>query len=410
MRIGYFDCFSGASGDMILGALVSAGVSVDALRSELGKLGMGGYELEVREVRRHGFLATKVDVKAVVVSGHRHLRQITEMIDGSGLSERVKQRAKLVFCRLAGAEAKVHGTTVEQVHFHEVGAVDAIVDVVGAMIGVEQLGLERLVCSPIPVGSGTVVCEHGVLPVPAPATLELLRDVPVAGCDEEGELTTPTGAAVLSTLADEFGPLPAMQVERWGFGAGSREGRRRPNLLRLIIGRVAEKEDEADGGTGYEADEVVVLEANLDDATGEQIGHAVTALLAAGALDVFTVPIIMKKNRPGVLLSVLASPDKQRTCEDALFAHTTTFGVRRHVCSRRKLRRTLEVVGTRYGPVHMKVGRGAGSVISASPEYEDCAEAARKHGVGLSEVMNEARAAWQAARGREDRDGPDAVR
>ena len=390
MRIGYFDCFSGGSGDMILGAMLSAGLSEERLRAGLAKLSLDGSELGIRQVQKQGLAAIKVDVKLTSAHGHRHLRHIVEIIDNSGLSDAVKQRAKRIFTRLGEAEAKVHGLAVEQVHFHEVGAVDAIVDVVGAAIGVEQLGLERVRCSPLCVGSGTVTCEHGVLPVPAPATAELLSGVPLAECDEAGELLTPTGAVILTTLAEGFGPIPAMQIERCGYGAGSREGQKRPNVLRLFVGEAAE--------TGDLTDEVVVLEANLDDATGEQIGHAFAALLGAGALDVFTTPIMMKKNRPGVLLSVLATPEQQAACEEILFAETTTLGVRRHVCSRRKLARDVATVETRFGAIRMKLGRRGDVVTLASPEYEDCASAARKNGVSLREVMDEAAHVWRATR------------
>jgi len=390
--IGYFDCFSGAAGDMILGALVAAGLSPDTLRAELAKLNLDGYELTVRDVQEHGFAAKKVDVSQAGKTSHRHLPDILKLIDASSLSDRIKDRARRIFRRLAEAEAKVHGTSVDEIHFHEVGAIDAIVDIVGASIGVEQLGLDRIVCSPIPVGSGTVTCEHGVLPVPAPATAELLTGVPLADCDEPGELTTPTGAAILTVLADAFGPLPAMKIERCGFGAGSRQGRTRPNLLRLIVGQ--EVRDDS------QADQVVVLEVNLDDATGEQIGHAFGELFAAGALDVFTTPIAMKKNRPGVLLSVLTTPENQRACEDVIFAETTTFGIRSYACNRRKLARAVETVQTRFGEIRVKVGLSGGRAVNAAPEYDDCAEAARRHGVPLGEVVLEARHAWRDRRER----------
>ncbi len=390
--IGYFDCFCGASGDMILGALVAAGVSPDTLRAELAKLGLDRYELTVRDVQVHGFAAKKVDVLHGDGKTHRHLPDILKLIDTSSLSDRVKDNARRVFERLAQAEAKVHGTSVDKIHFHEVGAIDAIVDIVGASIGMEQLELDSIVCSPIPVGSGTVTCEHGILPVPAPATAELLTGVPLADCDEPGELTTPTGAAVLTVLANTFGPIPPMRIERWGFGSGTREGKKRPNLLRLIVGN--EVCDDS------QADQVVVLEVNLDDATGEQIGHAFGALFAAGALDVFTTPIMMKKNRPGVLLSVLTTQDNQRACEEILFAETTTLGIRSHRCDRRKLARAVETVSTRFGEIRIKVGLSGGRAISAAPEYDDCAKAAQEHGVPLGEIVLEARHAWRDHRER----------
>jgi uncharacterized protein (TIGR00299 family) protein len=387
MSIAYFDCFSGASGDMILGALVSAGLSADLLRTELAKLPIDGYRLAIDPVRKQSFAATQVRVEADQPQTHRHLHHIKAIIEKADkLPATVRHGAMRVFTRLAEAEAKVHGTSIEKVHFHEVGAVDAIVDVVGAMIGVHHLGLDHIVCSPIPTGHGSVQCEHGLLPVPAPATAELLVGVPIAACDEPGELTTPTGAAILTGIAQSYGPPPAMTLSRIGLGAGTRDGKTRPNFLRLLIGESA---------SSAEHDEVVVLEANLDDVTGEQIGSASEALFAAGALDVFTIPAQMKKNRPGLLLTVLAEPHAAFACEEAIFTHTTTFGVRRHACTRRKLARSIETVQTRFGPIRIKVGRRQGRVLIASPEYEDCQRVAASAKLPLREVMFEAQAAWR---------------
>ena len=393
MNIGYFDCFSGASGDMILGALVACGLDPDDLRSDLALLPVSGYTIEAREVRKQGFAAVKVEVTVGEEQPHRHLHHITDIIDGSSLPEPVRHQSKAIFTRLAEAEAAVHGTSIEKIHFHEVGAVDAIVDVVGAVCGVHRLGLSRITCSPIPTGSGTVTCQHGVMPVPAPATAELLKGVPLAECDESGELTTPTGAAILTTLSDSFGPLPAMRIRQTGYGAGTRDGRSRPNVLRLLIGEAAETTDEQD--------EVVVLEANLDDATGEQVGAAYDALFAAGALDVFTTPIAMKKNRPGVMLSVIVGWKDAAACETVLFDHTTTFGVRRHVCGRTKLSRESVAVETEFGTVRVKIGHRAGRVVRISPEFDDCLAAARQRDVPVREVMFAAERAWRASRGDE---------
>ena len=389
MRIAYFDCFSGAAGDMILGALVAAGLDPDALRQDLAKLRLDGYELLIRTCRKQGIAAIQVDVKITADQKHRHLSDITGIIDAADLSESVRRRSRQVFTCLAEAEAKVHGTSVEKVHFHEVGAVDAIVDVVGAVIGIDRLGIDRIVCSPIATGSGTVRCEHGVLPVPAPATAELLVGVPLADCDEVGELTTPTGAAILTTLADAYGPLPAMRISRTGYGAGHRNGRNRPNVLRLILGQDVEPADVRD--------QVVLLEANLDDATGEQIGYASQRLFEAGALDVFTTPIAMKKNRPGVLLSVLVLPEKEADCRRIIFAETSTFGLRRRVCVRHKLDRRTETVATRWGDIRIKLGMQDGTVIKIAPEYDDCAAAARRHGAPLRDVMDAALRGWRIA-------------
>lgn len=373
---------------MILGALLAAGLDADQLRADLAGLNLKGYKLEIRQIQKQGFAAVKVDVNVIEDQGHRHLHHITDIIDAADLSHGVKERAKQVFTRLAEAEAKVHGTTIEKIHFHEVGGVDAIVDIVGAAIGIERLGLDRIICSPIPTGSGTVTCEHGIMPVPAPATAELLVGVPLADCEEVGELTTPTGAAILTTLASGYGSLPPIRIERTGYGAGSRDNRRRPNVLRLILGQAVESSDSYD--------EVVLLEANLDDATGEQIGYACERLFEVGALDVFTTPILMKKNRPGVLLSVLVPIEKEIECERVIFAETTTFGLRRHLCTRRKLERQSEAVETPYGSISVKMGLQNGAVIKAAPEYDDCAGAAREHGVSLREVMDATLRAWTA--------------
>lgn len=390
MKIAYFDCFSGAAGDMILGAMIDAGLDPAALRNDLARLPISGYEIEIQQVKKQGIAATKLNVHAPEEKAHRHLHHITKIIDSAELPARVKERSIRIFTRLAEAEAKVHGSTIEKVHFHEVGAIDAIVDIVGAAIGMERLGIDRLVCSPIPTGNGTVTCQHGVMPVPAPATAELLVGVPLAACDEMGELTTPTGAAILTTLAEGFGPIPPMRISSVGYSAGTRDGKRRPNVLRLIMGDSAE--------SASDHDEIVVLETNLDDCTGEQIGHAVRCLFEAGALDVFTTPISMKKNRPGVMLSVLAPVEKETACEAVLFAETTTFGVRRSAWTRSKLERRSETVETPYGPIRMKIGLKKNEVVRASPEYDDCAAAAVARGVALECVMIAAQEAWRAGR------------
>jgi uncharacterized protein (TIGR00299 family) protein len=367
-------------------------VAPDTLRAELAKLNLPGYELDIRQISKQGFNATRVEVKRSGRPGHRSLHDIEAIIDDSALSEPVRTRARSVFRRLAQAEAKVHGSKIEKVHFHEVGAVDAIVDVAGAAIGVDALGLQEIACSPIPTGNGTVRCEHGVLPIPAPATAELLTGIPLAECAEVGELTTPTGAAILTSLTSQFGPIPAMTVECCGYGAGSRDGSERPNLLRLFVGE--------GHGDATETDSVVVLETNLDDATGEQIGHAFEALFAAGALDAFVTPVAMKKNRPGILLSAIVPLERQSACEEVFFAETGTFGIRGRVCTRRKLARSTETVSTPFGDIRIKLGRLSGRVVVAAPEYEDCAAAARTHDTSLCDVMSVARTAWQTRQGR----------
>ncbi len=389
MRIAYFDCFSGAAGDMILSALLDAGLPLETLQSAVRALKLAEVSLHPQRVKRHGLSATRLEVRVdpAAPKKHRHLSHIVRIIDETGLPARVADRAKAIFGRLAAAEARVHDTTVEKVHFHEVGAADAIVDIVGACVGLDHLGVERLMCSPIPTGSGTVRCEHGVMPVPAPATAELLRGVPLAACDEPGELTTPTGAAILTALSSGYGTLPNMSLRAIGVGTGSREGTTRPNLLRVLIGDSTTAEN-------AESDTVLVLEAHVDDCTGQVLGHACQLLLARGALDAYIVPIQMKKGRPGHLLTLLCRPEDAPALEQIVFAETSTFGVRRHECARTKLDRGHVQVETRYGPIRVKVGRRGDTVLQAWPESDDCAAAAQARGVALRTVQQAALAEW----------------
>lgn len=391
MRCGYFDCFSGAAGDMILASMVDAGCPVEVFAELPQRLKLGGVKLSAERVHRHGLAAVhvRVEVSADGSSGHRHLHQILRILDEAELSPAVRERAACIFRRLAEAEAAVHGVAVEKVHFHEVGAADAIVDIVGACAGIERLGLERVRCSPLPTGHGAVDTEHGVMPVPAPATVRLLEGVPLAACEEPGELTTPTGAAILTTIAEGFGPLPAMRLVGCGTGAGTREGRTRPNVLRLMIGELDET-----GET--DVDTVCVLETQVDDAAGQNLAYACERLLEAGALDVYVVPIMMKKGRPGELLTVLCRPDDETRVADVLFAETGTLGIRRRLAERSKLRREVVRVATRFGILTLKVARRGGRVLRAWPEYEACAAAARQHRVPLRQVQEEALRAWAA--------------
>jgi hypothetical protein len=385
MRLAYVDCFSGASGDMLLGACLDCGLPLEELRRALAGLPLAGYDLRSEQVGRGGLRATKVYVDLTEKEQpHRRLADILTIIDGSSLSAPVKERSRRVFRALAEAEAVVHGTNVESVHFHEVGAVDAIVDVVGTVVALERLGVGRLECSTLTEGTGWVESAHGRLPVPVPATAELIRGVAVRQVETEGELLTPTGAALLVTLAERFGPFPKMTVESVGYGAGSRDPSGYPNVLRLFVGEVEE---------AWLADEVVVLETNLDDTSGEILGHLSGLLLEEGALDVFFVPIQMKKQRPGVLLSVLAPPEKARPLEQLIFTHTGTFGIRWRRADRHVLEREHEVVETEFGPVRIKVGRLGSEVVVRAPEYEDCARLASSNGVPLRAVYEAAQAA-----------------
>jgi len=393
MRMAYFDCFSGAGGDMIVASLIDAGADVAALREGINGLGLTGYSLSIEKVTKQGFAASRFHVALddTQRQPHRHLKHVLAILNAATLPTRVRDRAKGIFTRLAESEAKVHGTSVDEVHFHEVGAVDAICDVVGAVWALELLRVERVVCSPIPVGYGTVTCSHGVMPVPAPATAELLKGVPIASSDETGELTTPTAAAILTTLADDFGPVPSMTTGSIGYGAGSREGRIRPNLLRVLIG------DSASADTG-DSDSVLHLETNLDDATPQIIAYCVERLLSAGALDAWTVPIHMKKQRTGVTLCVLCRVGDRAAMEAIILAETPTLGIRRMTVDRAIVPRRQESVETRFGRIRLKVGERDG-ITTATPEFEDCRSAAVEHGAALREVIASAEFAWRRSRG-----------
>jgi uncharacterized protein (TIGR00299 family) protein len=386
----YFDCFNGAGGDMIVAALLDAGVDAARLEHDLGLLGVEGYRLAIEKIQKQGFAATRFLVNAETDGQpHRHLRDIRAILDASRLPERVRARATTAFERLANAEARAHGVALEAVHFHEVGAIDAIVDVVSAMLALEQLQPRRVLCSPLPVGSGTVQCAHGTMPVPAPATALLLTGVPIAATEETGELLTPTAAAILTTVCDSFGALPAMTISAVGMGAGTRDGVHRPNLLRVLGGTATE----ADAASA-ESDTVTVLAANIDDTPGEWTGYCLTRLLEAGARDAYCVPISMKKQRPGVVLTVICDSADVARLEAIMFAETSTFGIRRYVAQRSKLAREHETVATPFGAIRVKLGRRGDTLVQVAPEYDDCVAAARAHGVALRQVMAAARQAW----------------
>ena len=376
MRIAYFDCFSGISGDMTLGALVDAGVEPQAIIGAVRRLGLD-FELTFETVRRCGFRATYAKVVAPEEHTHRHLHHIEAMIDRAELPPRQVELAKRIFTRLGEAEANAHGMDIQKIHFHEVGAVDSIVDIVGAAVGLDLLGVERFEASPIPPGRGSVMAAHGRMPLPAPGTAELLRGVPLADSPIEMELTTPTGAAIVSTICERFGPLPAMTVDAIGHGAGTKEIAGQANIVRLFVGTVAETPD---------SDRVWVLETNLDDLPGELVGYATGKLMEAGALDAFVTPIYMKKNRPGVMLSVICSESLVSEMELIVFRETTSLGVRRYPVSRHKLRRKAAEVMTSLGPIRGKLGWLGDRPPTFSPEYDDCARVASEHGVPLREV------------------------
>ncbi len=389
MKLLYLDCFAGISGDMFLGALLDLGVSEDALRAELAKLNLPGYTISTRRVVKQNISATKFDYieASHPVMKHRHdhrgYTEIAGMISASGLSEGVKRRALSVFRRIGEAEAKIHDVPLEKIHFHEVGAVDSIVDIVGACIALETLGVDEVQASPPRLGSGFVETVHGKFPVPAPATLELLKGLPVQSSSEPVELVTPTGAALLAEFCSRFGPMPAMSIEKIGYGAGTRDLEKTPNVLRVVLG-------EANAARESEGDAVAVIETNIDDMNPQLFGDVMERLLAAGALDVFFTSIQMKKNRPGTLVTVLCEQnDVDRTAE-LLLSHTTSFGVRVHEAQRRKLSREIVKVATKFGEIEVKLGRLAGKVVSRSPEYESCKQAAAKAGVAMKDVYEEA--------------------
>jgi pyridinium-3,5-bisthiocarboxylic acid mononucleotide nickel chelatase len=391
MKLAYLDCSSGISGDMFLGACLDAGLDVAVLLGELAKLQINAYEFRPERVLRAGLAGVHVEVIPSQDQPHRHLATIEEIIESSGLSPAIKERSRTIFRRLGEAEARLHAQPIEKVHFHEVGAVDAIVDIVGACVALELLGIEELAASPINVGSGRVTAAHGSLPVPAPATAELLRGVPVYSSGIEAELTTPTGAAIVSTLAASFGPLPPMTVSRIGYGAGSRELTGHPNLLRLFVGT----RDSGRGARDAAPSQVVVIETSVDDMSPEIYGYFVERALEAGALDISCTPIQMKKNRPGLDIRVLAKPDQAESLTDLIFAETTTLGLRISVAQRRVLDRKIVSVETEYGPIRVKVGRRNGKILNVAPEFEDCRRVAAKRGIPLKEVMSAALARFR---------------
>jgi len=385
MRLAFFDCPSGASGDMILGALVDAGAPFEALARELDGLGVVGYRLERREVIKAGFRATKVDVALVRhEAGHRGLRDILDILERGRLAPAVRDMASRVFRRLAEAEARVHGTTPERVHFHDVGAVDAIVDVTGACIGLHLLGVDAMHVGALPVGGGFVEGPHGRMPVPGPATAELLKGFPTVDTGIRRELVTPTGAAILTTLAAGAGVMPAMRVTAVGYGAGTMD-LETPNVLRLFLG-------EASAAAGTAATETIVqVETTVDDMSPQLYEPLLERLLEAGALDVWLTPVIMKRSRPGVVLTALCEPGRVADLSRLLFEESSTIGVRWTAYQRSRLERDMVRLETAYGPVTFKVSRLEGRVVTVTPEFEEVRRIARARGLPVREVLEQAR-------------------
>ena len=393
MKIAYFDCFSGASGDMILGALIDAGFSQERLNEELKKLSVDNYEFDSKKVIRSAITGTKFDVSIKEDTIHdehhkkRTFKDISRLINESLLSESIKKDSIRIFENLANAEAKVHNTLPEEVHFHEVGAIDSIVDIVGAVIAFDNLKIRNIYYSPIRTGTGFVKCQHGQFPVPAPATVELLKGHHVTGTNIQCELTTPTGAAILTTLGVNVDMCPEITLQQVGYGAGSHEIPQIPNLLRVMIGETI---------TVCEQDEVWMVETNIDDMPGEHFGYLLEKTLEAGALDGYITPVQMKKSRPGILISIIVDDVHLSKVERIMFEQSTTFGIRKYRASRKKLHRKLVDVKTEYGTIKVKIGMLNGSIKNITPEHEDCRKIAEERGIPLKLIYNTAMNAAQS--------------
>ncbi|HWP48537.1 MAG TPA: nickel pincer cofactor biosynthesis protein LarC [Candidatus Limnocylindrales bacterium] len=388
MKIAYFDCFSGVSGNMILGALLDAGLPLEELQAELKKLPFSGYQISVKKVQKLGLSGTHVEVKAEENPEHRHLSDILEILNRSTLAPFLKDRAGQIFQRIAQVEAEIHRMPVEEVHFHEIGAVDSMVDIVGAVCGLYRLGIEKIYVSRFTLGRGFVDCAHGRIPLPAPATLALLKGKPVFFSDIEGELVTPTGAAILTTLGSEFGNPPAMTLQAIGYGAGTKDFPI-PNVLRLCIGELQEQKV-PEGPEERSQERVVVIETNIDDMNPQFYEYVMDQLFKAGALDVYLTPVLMKKSRPGTLLTVICTPSLLPEISTLILRETTTLGIRWQEMERMKAERELVDWNTPYGKVKVKVARWNGRIISATPEYEDCKKIAEVHKEkSLKEIYNE---------------------
>ena len=409
MRILYFDCFAGAAGDMILGALLDAGLPFDELKRALGSLAVDGIDVSLDRVVKTGITAVKFRVHEVhdvhsvhnvhsahpVHHAHHHLKAIFAAIDRSALSESAKARAVKMFRRLGEAEAAIHNTTLDKVHLHEVGAIDSIIDIVGAAFAMEWFKPEQVIVSPINVGGGMVHAAHGVFPVPAPATLALLKDAPVYSSGVQMETLTPTGALILTEYATSFGPVPAMTIDRIGYGAGDRDMKETPNVIRVVLGtRTAVSEAEAAHAGGAGSHRVAVLECEIDDMNPQIFGVLMDRLYAAGALEVFYAAVQMKKNRPGTLMTIVCTPDDRRRMTELVFRESTTIGIRHQELSRECLEREMVTVATGVGPVRFKVARRDGQVLNAQPEFEDLAKLSAERGIPVKELQALAQKAW----------------
>jgi len=406
MKTLYFDCFAGASGNMILGALVALGVDRRELIREIKLLDVSDFKIEIKTVDKSGISAVHADVKVPHEHAHRHLHTIEKIISESRLSENVKTRAVKIFTKLAEAEAKVHGIAIEKVHFHEVGAMDAIIDVVGVCVGFEILGIEKFACSKIHVGSGFVKMAHGKFPVPPPAVVELLKNIPIYSTEIEGELITPTGAAIIATVCEEFGQIPEMKIEQTGYGAGTREYENFPNVLRLFLGEIEPSRHKDEREENYpqintdeirlktkdqrpKTEDLILLETNIDDLSPQILGFVMERAFELGALDCWFTPIQMKKNRPATMVSILCEEEKRETLSELLYTETTTLGIRVRKIERNCLPREIVKVETKFGEVAVKIARYGEKIVNAKPEYEQIREIALQSKKTLREIERE---------------------
>jgi uncharacterized protein (TIGR00299 family) protein len=386
MKIAYFDCFSGISGDMTVGALLDAGLKIETLEKELKKLGLSGYQLEVNKVVKKGISATRFKVKIKEEGVERRFKDILTILEESKLDEEIKKETIKIFFNIAQVESKIHQKDIDKIHFHEIGGLDSIIDITSAVIGIKTLRIEEIHSSALPVGKGFVKCAHGVIPVPAPATLELLKNIPTYNGGIESEMITPTGAAIISTLAKSFGERPLMKIERIGYGAGEKEFTI-PNLLRVSIGEKILKDENLKDG--YVSDEAVLIETNIDDMNPEFYDYIMDQLFSQGALDVFLTPIQMKKNRPAHMLSIIVYEQNLKEVLEVLFSESTTLGVRLRELKRLRLGQQNFIAETKYGKIKVKVGMFKGEIKNIAPEYEDCKKMAKQHQVPLKEVYEE---------------------
>ncbi|RMD85731.1 MAG: nickel pincer cofactor biosynthesis protein LarC [Calditrichaeota bacterium] len=377
-KIAYFDCFSGISGDMIIGALLDAGAEFHRLKAELAKLPLSDYELHTQKISKQHITATKFDVVDKGQTAYRHLKDLNAIVEDSNLPEEIQKRAKNIFLRIAQAEARIHGQPIEKIHFHEIGAVDTIVDVVGALICLKLLKIDKVFCSKINVGSGFVEFSHGKFPVPAPATAELLKGVPIYSSDIQMELTTPTGAAIITEIASGFGELPVMVPETIGYGAGERD-LSQPNVLRVFVGHQEISSD-------LDQDRIVIMETNIDDMNPQWYDTVMEKLLQQGALDVYLTSVLMKKGRPAIKLTVLARIGDEGKLARLIFQETTSIGIRMREEMRKKLHREIKEVNTQFGKVKFKIARLGDEIINATPEYEDCKRIAHENNLTLKKV------------------------